>query len=246
MTVRTCGICRIGPAGEGIRGQSRRFTLPENDSAWLGDAQGEVVESLRNLQSELTSRIEALVETADDDIATFLDASHPELAAQFDEEWRSTILGDEGEPSVLSEKQDPASAQLLARLRQAGRAKVLDTLGRGDFRELLPDGLRETPIEPGLLKPYLESAAPRLEACGGSRRLWLAGRCDAPIAMLRAAIGLETAQLPSVAVDTHSDFVVGWEMEGLSLPRVAASLVDNQPDTAQLALRLHTRLDIAW
>jgi hypothetical protein len=54
--------------------------------------------------------------------------------------------------------------------------------------------------------------------------------------MLRAAIGLETAQLPSVAVDTHSDFVVGWEMEGLSLPRVAASLVDNQPDTAQLAL----------
>ena len=69
-------------------------------------------------------------------------------------------------------------------------------------------------------------------------------RC--PEAALRTAIELETAQLPSVAIDSHSDFVVGWEHEGMSLSRVAAQLVENDRDAAQLALRLHTRLDIDW
>ena len=32
----------------------------------------------------------------------------------------------------------------------------------------------------------------------------------------------------------------------MSLPRVAASLIDNQRDAAQLASLLHTRLDIEW
>src|SRR5208283_2715276 len=134
-------------------------------------------------------------------------------AAELDQEWRTTILGGEGEPSALLESQEPPGTPPLERLRQAARAKVLDALRRGEFRELLPGARAESPMEPGPLKSCLESAAPRLQACGGRRRLWLAGPCEAPVAELRAAIELETKQLPSMAVDAQSDFAVGWEIE---------------------------------
>ncbi len=63
---------------------------------------------------------------------------------------------------------------------------------------------------------------------------------------LRAALALEAGQTPSVAIDSRADFVVGWEIEGMPLSRVAAGLIDNQHEAAQLASLLHTRLDIEW
>ncbi len=107
-------------------------------------------------------------------------------------------------------------------------------------------GRAEEEIRPELLKPCLERAAPRLQACGGSRRLWSIAPSAALGAALRGALELETTQQPSLAIDSHSDCVIGWEIEGMSLPRVAADLIDNQRDIASLAARLHTRLDIAW
>jgi len=246
MTVRTCGMCRIGKTQKEFVGRAADLLCQKSLRDWSCDVQSEIAEPLRNLQSELAVRIEALSVTEDNGITAFLDTSYPELSAQFDQEWRTTVLGGEGQPSVLSEGQEPAFTQLLERLRQAARAKILDTLRRSEFRELLPSKVRESPMGRGSLKPYLESATSRLEACGGSRRLWLAGPCETSVAALRTAIGVEATQLPSVAVDAHSDFVVGWETEGLSLPRVAASLVDNQLDAAQLAVRVYTRMDIAW
>jgi hypothetical protein len=63
---------------------------------------------------------------------------------------------------------------------------------------------------------------------------------------LPTAIALETGQPPSVAIDRDGDFVIGWEVEGMPLSRVAAELIDNQREAAQLASLLHTRLDIDW
>ncbi len=205
-----------------------------------------IAEWLKNLQIELKDLIEAFAETADEDITTFLDPSHPELVAQLDQEWRTEIFAGQGEPSAPSERQESVRGNLLERLRQAGRTKVLDALRHGGFRELLPGGRGKSPLEPRLLKSCLESAAPRLGACGGSRRLWLIGACDPPSTSLRSMIELEAAEPPTVAIDPHSDFVIGWEIEGISLPRVAAQLIDNQREVAQLAALLHTRLDIDW
>ncbi len=156
------------------------------------------------------------------------------------------FLGGQGQSSALSKQQESAGANCPERLRCGGRAKVLDTFRRGDFRELLPGGRGASPLDPRLLKSCLESATPRLRTCGGGRRLWFIGAGGPLSASLRTAIELETAQTPAVAIDAYSDFVIGWEIEGMSLPRVAADLIDNQRDAAQLALLLHTRLDIDW
>ncbi len=100
--------------------------------------------------------------------------------------------------------------------------------------------------EPADLKSCLATATPGLSGCGGRRRLWLTGTSDAVSDALCAAIERETGQAPSVVIDSHGDCACGWEIEGMSLPRVAASLIDNQRDAAQLASLLHTRLDIEW
>jgi len=212
----------------------------------LQDRIAAVSESLRNLQCEVRDLIAAFAESADEDLANFLDVSHPDLVQQFDQEWRKEFLGGPGEPSALLERPGPACEELCERLRQAARAKVHDTLRRDDFRELLPGGPGEFQLEPRILKSCLESAVPRLGACGGRRRLWFIGACDHLSASLRLALENETAQPPAVALDAYSDFVIGWEVEGMSLPRVAAQLIDNQRDAARLASLLHTRLDIDW
>ena len=151
--------------------------------------------------------------------------------------------------AIFEAKLQPDGSEPTVRtygLCRIGRMPDLDVLRGGEFRELLPGECCEPPLELDLLKACLEDAAPRLETCGGNRRLWLFGACDATRESLRAAIELETSRIPSVVVDSHVDFVVGWEVEGMSLPRVAAYLMDNQRDAAQLASRLHTRVDIAW
>ncbi len=80
----------------------------------------------------------------------------------------------------------------------------------------------EEEVEPADLKPCLETATPRLNGCGGRRRLWLTGPSDAVSDALCAAVERETGQVPSVVIDSHSDCACGWEIEGMSLPRVAA------------------------
>ena len=52
--------------------------------------------------------------------------------------------------------------------------------------------------------------------------------------------------MPSLAIDSHSELVVGWVIGGMPLPRVAAQIIDERRDAARPARLLHTRLDIAW
>ena len=76
-----------------------------------------------------------------------------------------------------------------------------------------------------------------LVCCGAAVPAALAGETPAPQAVLaqtvgdalRVAIAVETPQPPSVAIDPAGDFVLGWEIEGMPLSRVAAELIDNQP-----------------
>ena len=128
-------------------------------------------ESLRNLESDLRDLVENFAETADDDLATFLDVSHPELVAQFDQEWRMGILGGKGKPLAASRTRGARGRKLARAAARAGRAKVLDALRRDEFRALLPGGQGAAGLEPGLLKSAWSRAAP------GWRRLAGAAVC---------------------------------------------------------------------
>jgi hypothetical protein len=67
--------------------------------------------------------------------------------------------------------------------------------------------------------------------------------------ILAAAAPQTTAGDPSlVAVlpTEPGDLALIYELGDLSLPHVAAHLLDFRPDLAEAATRLHTRCDVAW
>jgi hypothetical protein len=212
----------------------------------LQDRIAVVSERIDKLYVELECLIADFADPADGDVAKFLDVSHPDLVQKHDKELRREFLGGPGETPLLVDRRGATRDDLRERLRQAARIYVLDALRGDDFRELLPAAHDETQLEPQLVKACLEKAAPHLSECGGSRRLWFVGASEHVSTLVRKALEDQSIQPPAAAVDTCSDFVIGWEVEGMSLPRVAANLIDNQRDVAQLASLLHTRLDVEW
>jgi hypothetical protein len=205
-----------------------------------------VSERMDKLCLELEDLIADFAEPADSDVAAFLEGADPDLVQQLDQELRKEYLGGTAETPVLIDRRGATRDDLRERLRQAGRAYVLDALRRGEFRVLLSAAQGELRLEPELLKACLEHAAPRLTECGGSRRLWFVGASDHVSALVQKSLEDETTLQPAAAVDASSDFVVGWEVEGMPLSRVAAHLIDNQRDAARLGSLLHTRQDIDW
>jgi serine/threonine protein kinase len=212
----------------------------------LQDRIAAVLERIDKLYVELEDLIADFADSADGDVAVFLEGADPDLVQQLDQELRKEYLGGPGETPVLIDRRGATRDDLRERLRQAGRAYVLDALRRGDFRVLLPAAQGEPQLEPQLLKACLENAAPRLTECGGSRRLWFVGASDHVSALVQKSLEDQSTQPPAAAVDASSDFVIGWEVEGMSLSRVAANVIDNQREVARLASLLHTRQDIDW
>jgi hypothetical protein len=212
----------------------------------LQDRMAAVLEPIDKLYVELEDLIADFADPEDGDVAVFLEGADLDLVQQLDQELRKEYLGGPGETPVLIDRRGATRDDLRERLRQAGRVYVIDALRRGDFRVLLPAAQGEAGLEPQLLKACLENAAPRLTECGGGRRLWFVSASDHVSALVHKSLEDETTQPPAAAVDASSDFVIGWEVEGMPLSRVAANLIDNQRDAARLASLLHTRQDIDW
>jgi hypothetical protein len=51
---------------------------------------------------------------------------------------------------------------------------------------------------------------------------------------------------PAMLTTEPGDLAFLYELGDLSLPHVAAHLLDFRPDLAEAASRLHTRCDVAW
>ena len=95
------------------------------------------------------------------------------------------------------------------------------------------------------LKRCLDNAKPVLQDCGGRQRLLVM----APGSMKRGPIRKGIRELlditPSV-VCTGVDFLACYEVEKVSLARIATKLVDGREDFIECAGRVHTRKDIQW
>ena len=116
-----------------------------------------------------------------------------------------------------------------------------------EFRSHRPcSALRKTP-RAGCerLNECINAARPRISACGGGQRL-LAILPDNPQGdALRAAVA-ELNPPATVVGYSEPDVVFAFELQDLSIPHVAARLIEDRTDFAQMAARLHTRVDVVW
>lgn len=93
----------------------------------------------------------------------------------------------------------------------------------------------------------LKEALPRgLTACGGQRRLLLVAPEQLAPAMAAQIPGDGESPVPTVLADSGSDVLVCYEVEDQPLRRVAAKVLGQRFQAAEVASRLHTRSDVPW
>jgi hypothetical protein len=96
------------------------------------------------------------------------------------------------------------------------------------------------------LEDVVRSATPALASCGGTSRLMIAVPQRAPLTSLAAFLQHRMDQQADVIAATCGEITVCVEMDQLPVESVALSILQAQPDCAELVERLHCRNDIEW
>jgi hypothetical protein len=92
----------------------------------------------------------------------------------------------------------------------------------------------------------LKSAEPKFSDCGGARRLLVIAPAGFPAADLVAQTSHETTASPTIVADGGDDVIICYETEHLSLPHVAAAVLNQRLQHVEVAARLQTRVDVPW
>ncbi len=165
------------------------------------------------------------------------------------------------EEGAAGKAADSSYQQRLDRLRRDADRKSTPASGGG--REQGPSELRHRALshaqvddllslEPNgeqgnsLMATCLDLAMPRLLACGGSRRLLLALPEGSVTPQTRERLAAHLGCAPTIIGRRPGEIVLCYEGEYIDADRVAALLVGQRRDCARMAVRLHTRIDIAW
>ncbi len=108
------------------------------------------------------------------------------------------------------------------------------------------NGNSEAPLETSDYRRCTEAARPRLADEASGTRLLLIVPKDADVTALRRSLTTDDGQHATIVHSNGGDFIACQEAELLEVRSVAARLVDNRRDFAEIAKRLHTRIDVDW
>jgi len=170
----------------------------------------------------------------------------PKLAKELDEQFRQNLLGDgrglaevlQGDFSIQNSLPDP--------LRRAARGIIMNARKSENIIDLLLPADEDPQKSVDRLSHCFKAAKPQLEACGGSKRLVLAVPRGAAYEGLKKVLEQGLDESVSVAFNNVGDVVLCCELGQISPVQIAARLVNERPDYAELAARLHTRNDVNW
>jgi eukaryotic-like serine/threonine-protein kinase len=169
-----------------------------------------------------------------------------EPLVEFEQAFQREVIDRQGGLLALAAGDDEVWASLATELRDRARRLVFDALDDIDAAK----SLLERHPNPAMLAQSLREAAGQASLavrCGEARTRLLAvvprGRNGERLAtVIRDA-------MPDVALtlfDADSDLVLCREGEDVSLLRAATALIDDRPDFAAAARRVHTRTDVSW
>lgn len=213
----------------------------------LADLQRDIEQLASSLPESALATSSQAVRSLREEAATQLQAAQETLAQQVEERIGQTLLAAGGGLRSLAARDAAGRQSLLDTLRQAARDAVLAKVQSLDLTGVLTPSSGDSP-----LAEALRSARPRLARCGGRQRL--IGLASPPLVEpVRQVMAASTCEAAAVATATPAvlpaepgELAFVYELGDLSLPHVAAHLLDFRPDLAEAASRLHTRCDIAW
>lgn len=156
-------------------------------------------------------------------------------------------LGDELiqlESSPAAEEKEQLNAQRFARaLRAKSWAVLAEALRELDLASRM---FAENSESVGKISDFLPDAIPRLPKSGGGKRLLVVSPQTTQEETVRNGLKHCEDRQFSLIRSGVSELALCYEVQDLSLPIVAARLVEHHENCIQAASRLHTRIDVSW
>jgi hypothetical protein len=169
----------------------------------------------------------------------------PDLVLRTAAGFQSQFLDQHGGLRNLCRNVNAMQSLVPSALRAEAQAQVFDALKGIPVASALLGAAEDPESRRERLNECINAARPRISACGGGQRL-LAILPDNPQRdALRAAVA-ELSPPATVVGYSEPDVVFAFELQDLSIPHVAARLIEDRTDFAQMAARLHTRVDVVW
>lgn len=175
-----------------------------------------------------------------------LESRFTRLSAQFEDHLQQTVIGPKGGLIHSLTAAGEELQRLRNKLRSEAHNVVLQAFKEIDLARLVLQPRNDRDGAPDNLQECIQSAWPRMLECGGAKRLLLVVPEGASASDLPPILGPDRPEKPTIVFDRDCDMVACYEAEKLPLAGVAASLTYTNPHCAEVAHRLHTRVDIEW
>ena len=230
----------------------------------LKDRMSQTLEKLQQVRCELAAVLSIFSSTTSPDRASAngdgtpsaSDVSHavveriqsylPKLAKELDEQFRQDLLGDGRGLAEVLQGDFNIQNSLPEPLSRAARGVIMNARKSENIIDLLLPADEDPEQSINRLCHCFKAANPRLAACGGGKRLLLAVPRGASYEGLQKVLEQGLDESVSVAFNNVGDVVLCCELGQISPEQIGARLVDERPDYAELAARLHTRNDVNW
>jgi serine/threonine protein kinase len=183
------------------------------------------------------TRLRAAQQAAAQEIAANKAAILDEMEQALETELSGLITNDGGERRRLLPQtiRTAATVEARSKLRQYAEEAMTAALEGGTHHPLF--GI------PAAAKAAVPAC---FQMCGGRQRLLVVAPEELVPAITPDKLGEDVTTLPTVVADPHADMLVCYEVEGLSLTRIATAVLDQRFQIVEAAARLHTRSDISW
>lgn len=167
------------------------------------------------------------------------------LTEEFDREVRERYLNAAGGLRASLEKRD-LRPRLPGLLVAEARRAILHALSEFDVARVLVEAYPDEAELGEQLQQWSALALPSLLNVGGAKRLFLAAPAGEAANRFAGAIEQALGEAATVLPNPTGDLVMFYEAERLPLDRVADLLSRGYGDCAEIAERLHTRVDVEW
>ena len=220
------------------------------------DSMADLARDIQNLLNRYAVSDEELSPATDDEmgqvkaaVAGQLKLQEVDLAARLDESITAEVVAPGGGLRTMLQGGEKLTT-LVERLETAARTAVLSRLDSLDFASQLFNPQVGTGASQQVAS-LIESAQPRLQKCGGNRRLLCVLPASSSLSDEAAMQAIRAArsvfqQPPALIRDAGSDVHFYFEMGQVPIAQVAATIIDHRPDFLECAERIHTRADVAW
>jgi serine/threonine protein kinase len=177
-------------------------------------------------------------------LAKSLQGKLSEMAAEVDQQLQSEYIYPQGGLEKVIMGGGRPRAQLTAKLHELARQVVQRTVaGFNTFDPSMSDGESNLSNE---LRSGLAAATPTLLEFGGTRQVVAILPRDGAGALTPAVVSNSLGPAATAITGNDNNLVLCVEAGNLSLPHVAASLVEYRRDRVEFASRVHSRTDVAW